>query len=108
MIYGVWYGGTGSNADPEAHIERFEDMNAAHAALRSRYDHGYAFYSTFNYVNQPSQSVLTPCVEADSTEMHIYLSLDLDPGTGQIRLHEHGPDVLIRINERGETFVERN
>jgi hypothetical protein len=98
-VFALWYGGHGSYADsdPERDVERFDDIDAASAALLSRYFSGATFYQTFTYTNRPVESVLTPGVNG-LTYMDVYLALDLDEYDRPL-VHQNGPDVRLTLTE---------
>lgn len=83
---GLWYGGA-NYAAPNGHdprdVESFDSISHARRVFESRADH----------------DPYRPCVEDESTEMHVYLGTEY---------HENGPDRVIRFGPRGGVLVERN
>lgn len=107
-IYGLWNGGYANYApaDIESDVERFETMQDVHDALATRHGSGH-YAHTFNFVNRPAENVATPCV-GDDCYIDVYLNLDIDPDTGNVLVHDNGPDYRIAIDKRGRTYAERN
>lgn len=106
-IHGLWNGGHGNYAPAgNEDLERFETIEAAHEALLARHEDGH-YAHDFDFVNRPSERVGTPCV-GDDCYIDLYLGLDIDPDTGDVMVHDNGPDIRVRLDPHrpGQTCTD--
>lgn len=106
-IYALWNGGHGNYGDADLmdDVERFETVQDAENALRDRYENDLRHHR-FDFVNRLPESVMTPTV-GTNCYMDVYLALDIEAGTGNVLVHDNGPDLRITIDRDGNTTTDR-
>lgn len=100
QVYGVWYGGASyGTGDFDENVETFSSIKAARFALLYRARLGNTMRQEFKFVNQESAHDYTPCVDEDSSELHLFL-------TNPTGATDPYPDRIVKFGPRGGVILE--
>lgn len=97
--YGLWHGGSGyAPSDPTLDIERFDSLQHAQDALYDRCRSGGSYPEHFAFINREPETVLTPGVAEEQTEILLF---------GFPDCAEAYPDRRVFFGPRGGVRSER-
>lgn len=97
--YGVWHGGGGyAVLERESEIERFESLQHAKDALYDRCRIGGSTPAHFAFINREPETVLTPAVQEEDTDIWLF---------GFPDCAEAYPDGRVFFGPRGGVRIER-